>query len=430
MPATGSPESAQELSATALCDWLRAACADTNTRTPFTVLVVHLQRSDRGSALAGSESGRATLALVATRLAQSMRPVDRFAVLGPDELGLVLPGIASAPLATLAATRVLRELSLPFEHSGRTVLLAPTVGGSFYPEHAITPDGLLGAADSAARRARALPTRLDLFHHHSLRVESAELLGELRQALRQNELAVWLQPQYSVDAGDFRAAEALVRWPRPPELPQVHAGLIAELAEQNGLMGELTEFVMHGALRHLRTLGEQGIRWSVGVNLSPSLLSDGELPERIRLALEVWDVDPQRLTLEVTESSLMNDIEGALAVLTQLKRLGTRLSIDDFGTGYSSLAYLRRMPLDELKIDQVFIRNLLQNESDQQITRTVIDLSHNFKLEAVAEGVETRAAMDYLSALGCDLIQGFHLGRPMPIENIPAWWARRRDPLG
>jgi EAL domain-containing protein (putative c-di-GMP-specific phosphodiesterase class I) len=165
----------------------------------------------------------------------------------------------------------------------------------------------------------------------------------------------------------------------------------------------------------------------VAVNISASSLRDIELPALVARALATWTVPPDRLTIEVTESALMIDVERSLQVLHELKEQGVRLSIDDFGTGYSSLAYLRRMPLDELKIDRTFVQSMVDNKADVQIVRSVIDLAHNFELEAVAEGVEDPPTLDLLSQLGCDVIQGYHYARPMPLPQMREWWERRND---
>jgi EAL domain-containing protein (putative c-di-GMP-specific phosphodiesterase class I) len=152
-----------------------------------------------------------------------------------------------------------------------------------------------------------------------------------------------------------------------------------------------------------------------------------ELPELIARALATWSIPANRLAIEVTESAIMTDVERSLHVMQALKQQSVRLAIDDFGTGYSSLAYLRRMPLDELKIDRAFVQNMLENKADVQIVRSVIDLAHNFELEAVAEGVEDRATLEMLAELGCDVIQGYHYARPMPLRQLRQWWAARED---
>jgi EAL domain-containing protein (putative c-di-GMP-specific phosphodiesterase class I) len=253
------------------------------------------------------------------------------------------------------------------------------------------------------------------------------MLDEFRGALADNELEVWFQPQRHAASGTCRAMEALLRWHSRRRNCMVVPTQVVEMAEAYGLMPALTKSVLNASLRQLGELRREGIDVRVAVNVSASLLRDVELPELVARALATWSIPPDRLTIEVTESALMIDVERSLGVMQELKQLHVRLSIDDFGTGYSSLAYLRRMPLDELKIDKTFVQNMLGNKADVQIVRSVIDLAHNFELEAVAEGVEDLATLEMLADLGCDVIQGYHYARPMPLAQLRKWWATRDD---
>jgi EAL domain-containing protein (putative c-di-GMP-specific phosphodiesterase class I)/GGDEF domain-containing protein len=392
----------------------------------FAILVIHLKRSDRGSALASLDLDRAARTEIRHRISEALTPMDRFALVGFDDITVFLPYGNSETISKLAANKLLKVFDEPIQIEGKTVIMHPAIGCAIFPDHGTTADGLLSAADEICERARGLPARFEIFRNVGRVKHYHALVEELRVAIDKNELEVWLQPQLSCNDLEFRAAEALIRWPRPVGKEPVHAGLIAEMAEQNGLMSKLTDFVTRTALRHLHKLEKHNIFISVGVNLSASVLSDKGLPTVVKRHLNSAFIPAERLTLEVTESSLMHDFEGALQNMIELKRLGTRLSIDDFGTGYSSLSYLRRMPLDELKIDQVFVRNILKIESDQQITQSVIDLSHNFGLEAVAEGVETIEVMDMLTdRFHCDILQGYLFSKPITVDQIIAWWPNR-----
>ncbi|MGA2551322.1 MAG: GGDEF domain-containing phosphodiesterase [Burkholderiaceae bacterium] len=427
------PRFSNEFNAEELGLHIEEACragASADRAQRFAVLVLHLERSDRGNALAAQSQGTEAMDEIRLRISEALRTIDRFAVVGLNEIILFLPGVNSQTIITLAGNRLLNALDKAFSINAKTVLLKPAIGCAFFPDHGVNVETLTSAADEACVRARTLPARVDVFRNVGRIERYYELVEELRQALDRNELEVWLQPQISSKKRDYVAAEALIRWPRPVGKEPIHAGLIAEMAENNGLMPQLTDFVLQTALRHLKSLDQKGIAISVGVNLSAGVLSDPELPNRIERFLQIWGVPAKRLTLEVTESSLMRDFEGALKVMIDLKRLGTRLSIDDFGTGYSSLSYLRRMPLDELKIDQVFVRNILNIESDRQITKSVIDLSHTFGLEAVAEGVESREVMDLLiNEYQCDILQGYFFSKPIPVGKFIEWWQYRLDPI-
>jgi EAL domain-containing protein (putative c-di-GMP-specific phosphodiesterase class I) len=420
-----------ELTAAEFGHHISAACQVVGTSerpNRFAILVIQLERSDRGSALANLADGIDATQEIRLRVSEAIRTIDQFTMAGLNEVVLFLPGIDSQTIINLAGKKLFKALNEPLKVHGKTVILHPAIGCSFFPDHGASPEALIGSADEACFEARKLPDPKIDFYSNTRRTEyTHQLVEELRVAIDRNELEVWLQPQIDCRRLDYGAAEALIRWPRPVGKKPVHAGLIAEIAESHGLMKKMTEFVVGATLRHMKRLEEHGILLDIGINLSASVLCDPDLPNRIKRDLLIYHVPAHRLTLEVTESSLMKDYQGALKVMRDLKKLGARLSIDDFGTGYSSLSYLRQMPLDELKIDQVFVRNILDIESDRQITKSVIDLSHTFGFEAVAEGVESRAVMDLLiGEYGCDILQGYYFSKPIPIQELIAWWPTRR----
>ena len=411
------------------------------------VFLIELRRSDRTQALAQLESARAASDIVRSRLADILRPGDRFAVNGIDELLLVLPEVDSVGRALLVASRLVHGLQEPMRpatlhgatRGGSNSRVRPAIGCAIYPAHGDDAEALIAAADRAARVARTCDEGYRIAERGERATEAAQLRDDLELALQGNQLQVWLQPQLDLRTGRFDAAEALIRWPRADGLPPVSPIATIELAEAHGLMPELTVFVLNTVLRQSAVLAQRGLDLRIAINVSASMLTDQNLPLTIQQALELWDVRPDRLTLEVTENTLMQDVEGSLAILHRLKKLGTHLSLDDFGTGYSSFAYLRRMPLDELKIDQLFVRNLSvladgsvnpQREGDLRIVRSIIDIAHNFELKTVAEGVEDAATLALLETLGCDVIQGYHTGRPMPMPQVEGWWraARPHEP--
>ena len=400
----------------------------------FAVFFLELRRSDRSRALAGLANAEAVLTAVRRRIAETLRESDRFAIFGVEEILLVLPEVGNAGLALLVATRLVQRLQEPVDDAGGAVRLRPAIGCALFPQHGDDAEALIAAADRACHNARDGESGFRMAERGEAGKDSDMLARELHAALQGNRLEVWFQPQYDVKRGTYDSAEALIRWPRPAGEPHVAPATVADLAEHHGLMPMLTMFVLHTALREAVRLAGRGIDLRIAVNLSASMLTDPNLPRIVAQTLEVWDVRPDRLTLEVTENTVMRDVEEALAVLHALKRLGTRLSIDDFGTGYSSFAYLRRMPLDELKIDKLFVRNLVAAsnatrgspaEGDLRIVRSIIDIAHNFDLSAVAEGVEDAATLAQLSELGCDVIQGYVACRPMPSDKLMSWWATR-----
>ena len=395
------------------------------------VFFIELRRTDRTRALAGLESARIVLDRVCERIGEFLRPGDRFACTGVDEILLVLPEVDSSGRALLVASRLVQSLQEPMRDLPWPSRVRPSIGCALFPAHGDDAEALIAAADRASRTARPSAEGYRIAERGAATTESHDLSGELDAALKANQLQVWLQPQLDLRTGTFDAAEALIRWPRNEGLAPVSPIAAVELAEAHGLMPELTLFVLNTVLRQSARFAQRGQVLRIAVNMSASMLTDDNLPQTVQHALELWEVPAHRLTLEVTEATLMQDVEGSLAILHRLKALGTHLSLDDFGTGYSSFAYLRRMPLDELKIDQLFIRNLSvladgsvnpQRDDDLRIVRSIIDIAHNFELQTVAEGVEDAATLALLKSLGCDVIQGYFTGRPMPIPKAEAWW--------
>ncbi|MEO8304268.1 MAG: GGDEF domain-containing phosphodiesterase [Betaproteobacteria bacterium] len=393
----------------------------------FALLVINLRRSDRTAALMHHPLAQAIDFETARRMSEALRPQDRFARLGAEHVVVVLPKVTDVAVVMLAVNRLFGNFEAPIDINGERVRIRPCAGCAFsLTNQVVRAQALLSAADGACAVARtsgsgfAIAPEMD-----GEAVDAGNMLDEFQDALRANELEVWFQPQRSVASGACVAAEALLRWHNRHRNRAISPALVVEMAEDYGMMTPLTTFVLNTSLRQLSDLQRAGIDVRVAVNVSASSLRDAELPELVARALATWSIPPDRLTIEVTESALMIDVERSLQVLRELKQLSVRLSIDDFGTGYSSLAYLRRMPLDELKIDQTFVKNMLENKADVQIVRSVIDLAHNFELEAVAEGVEDGATLDMLARLSCDVIQGYYYARPMPVAQMPAWWATR-----
>jgi EAL domain-containing protein (putative c-di-GMP-specific phosphodiesterase class I) len=246
------------------------------------------------------------------------------------------------------------------------------------------------------------------------------LVGELRRAIEMNELSLYFQPKASLSEGRVICTEALVRWQHPRH------GLLGPdefvpIAEQTGLIRPLARWVLDAALRQCNRWRQQGIDLAVAVNLSMRNLHDPEIVEMIRYALTRWGIPAARLVIEITESSLMADAVHALEVLDRLREMGVGISIDDFGTGYSSLAYLKRLPVDELKIDKSFVAHMADDGNDAAIVRSTIGLAHDLGISVVAEGIEDQQTWDLLASLGCDVAQGFYISRPLSAAGLGSW---------
>ena len=374
----------------------------------------------------GHAHGDVVLQQVAARLTQAVRPVDTVARLGGDEFALVIPA-ADAVRAEAVATALGVALEAPFLVEGHTLHLGASIGIALGPAHGREGATLLRRADVAMYAAKrgggggyavyapaqdaALPARLSL-------------IADLRQALAEGALVLHYQPQIAIDSGRVVGLEALARWPHPTH-GFVPPDQFIPLAEGMGLMGALTDWALDTALRQCRVWRDAGHALVVAVNLSAATLHDPRLPATITRLLHVHGVPAGSLRLEVTESALMADPARAGVVLAGLAAVGVGISVDDYGTGYSSLAYLKRLPVDELKIDRAFVRNLTTDEADRTIVASTIGLGHSLGLTVVAEGVEDAAAWEALAMLGCDSMQGYHLGRPMPAGAVETWLSAR-----
>ena len=390
------------------------------------VLIVALTRSDRLDAMLGIPNDR-IMQRVLGRLISALRPIDRFVLLSEEKLCVILPNLRSDALTLLAATKIRRTFESPFNCEGGQVTIRPVIGIAAFPTQGGSAEELLVHADIAKSIARRRDLPQYVFHVDDRRAADTYvgLNIELREAMRTNRLEVHYQPKIDLKTGRCCGVEALLRWTLPGHgvlPPQV----IVRVAESNGMIGALTEWVLNTALRHQSEWKPLGVDIDVAVNLSTITLGDAELPGIIGQALGTWQTDPSRLTLEITESATINDMDYSLVIMNQLKKMGVALSVDDFGTGYSSLSYVKRFPLDELKIDMLFVQHMRNNKGDQQIVRSVIDLAHNFDLTVVAEGVEDEATLKELKRMGCDVAQGYLLSPPLPSVAFIEWLKRRK----
>jgi diguanylate cyclase len=365
-------------------------------------------------------------AVAAEHLRGALREQDVLARLSNKEFGFMLPGIASEGHAILAANKFLRTLENQLNLGDIATHIRPRVGIALFPEHAQHAESLVQFATVARREAETTDNGYAIysaeFDKSAMQVRALE--AGLKNALRENELMLYFQPQCDATTGAVIGAEALLRWRRNNN-EWVPPNLIVEVAEQTGLISQLTMWVINSALRICAGFKKSGVDLIVSVNLSAANLLEHELPAFVEQALQTWGVPPASLMLEITESAMITDAKKSLEILHRLKALGVHLSIDDFGTGYSSMAYLKQMPLDELKIDQTFVRKLTSIVDDQRIVRSMIDLAHNFELNVVAEGVEDVQTMDMLQTMGCDVIQGYYLARPMPEADFVKWCEER-----
>ena len=395
---------------------------------PLAVLTLDLDRFKHVNDVLGYSFGDRLLQAVAERLRQQVpSPDNMVARLGGNEFAVLLRG-ADAATAHATALRITQSFEEPLAFEDQTVDLSAGIGIACWPGDADDADTLLSRSEIAMYAAKR---RLSGAQQYDASFDSASaqtlsLLTELRHAVEHDELRLYLQPKVPLHGQAGLAAEALVRWQHPQR------GLVPPMefipfAEQTGFVRQLTLWMFEEVARLLADPRTRGLPLRVSVNLSTRDLLDPELSNRLADILARHGVAASAFCLEITESAIMDDPQRAEAMLNRLSEQGFKLSIDDFGTGYSSLAYLKRLPVDELKIDKSFVMGMETGEDDAMIVRSTIDLAHNLGLTVVAEGVETAAILEQLRTLACDEAQGYHITRPLPVDDFLAWQARQAE---
>jgi predicted signal transduction protein with EAL and GGDEF domain len=363
---------------------------------------------------------------IAQRFELAVRGSDTVARLGGDEFAVLLPEVVSINDAIAGVDRLRAAIETEFAVNGLSMYVDASIGLAVYPAHAGDPDELLVRAEVAMYAAKTAHLDYAIYdaglNGHSPRRLS--LLGEMRRALTNRDFVVHYQPKADSRSRRVIGVEALVRW-QHPEYGLVGPDQFIVLAETTGLIRPLTSYVLDSALRERQRWLAVGHDLSVAVNVSARCLLDLKFPLDVATMLGDSGVPPERLVLEITESAIMNDPVRALEVLNQLHAMNVGLSIDDFGTGYSSMAYLKDLPVDELKVDRSFVTHMRAEPKGHTIVRSTIDLAHNLGLKVVAEGVEDEETWQALDLLGCDTIQGYYLARPMSTADLAPWLAGR-----
>jgi diguanylate cyclase (GGDEF)-like protein len=389
---------------------------------PFAVMLIDLDRFKEINDTLGHYAGDQLLRQIGPRMRSVLRDEDLIARLGGDEFAVLVPDIPGEHSALAVAERLQEALEVQFTIEGLSLDVDASIGIAIHPDHGVTLDDLMRRADVAMYMAKEGHTGYELYaperDRHSL--GRLTLLGELRRAIEKGELVLHYQPKADLKTGRVVAAEALVRWDHPRH-GMMGPDKFVPLAERTGMMRPLTLFVLNAALRQCREWHAVGQPIGVAVNLSARNLLDLRFPDEVQRLLTTWQVAPGWLELEITESAVMADPHRAMHVLARLSEMGIGVSLDDFGTGYSSLVYLKRLPVNEVKIDKSFITHMTDEENDAVIVESTIDLARSLGLRVVAEGVETEEVWRLLGQLGCDMAQGYYLSKPMSAIDLTNW---------
>ncbi len=395
-------------------------------RQPLSVLVMDLNRFKEVNATLGHPVGDRLLQAVAGQITSVARESDTIARLGGDEFGLLLTTGGTYAGTISAAEKILESIQAPIMIQNQKLAVGTSIGISFFPEHGEDSATLMRHADIAMYAAKRNSTgfsvyagevtdRVDADHVFQL-----SLSGDLRHAIQEDQLELMFQPKIGFDPVGIRGVEALVRWNHPQH------GLITPdnfipLAEQTGVIEPLTIWVLNAAMREYSNWREAGLDIPVAVNLSPVTLHDRNFSRDVEKILEKWNVAPEALAFEITESAIMSDVARATETVNRLHSMGVGISIDDFGTGYTSLSYIRKLPVREIKVDKSFVMSMRETNDDAVIVRSIVELGHNLGLSVVAEGVEDTETWDLLAGLKCNVAQGFLMSRPLRADSVLSW---------
>jgi diguanylate cyclase (GGDEF)-like protein len=395
--------------------------ANPNADFRFSVLFIDLDRFKEVNDTLGHDRGNELLAEISKRLDAALEPGELVARLGGDEFAVISERAVDAEAALELADRLRNVIAELFEIAGISIEPQASIGIALAPDHGRSRDELLRRADIAmyaAKRAGAPQVfAAELDDHSPVRLAMS---GELRRALEGGELVVYYQPQYDLRRGEVRGAEALVRWIHPSR-GLLEPSEFLSAVEQTGLMRSLTRLVLDESLRQLRIWRDAGLGFTLAVNVSAQDLADTRFPQELVRALTKHGIEASSLELEITENVLLSEGVRMGRRLERIVDLGIRIAIDDFGVGYSSLGQLKNLPAQVLKIDQSFVSGVASDRRDAAIVRSTIELAHRLGLEVVAEGVETRELMSPLRDAGCDIVQGYYLGRPVPFGVHNDW---------
>jgi len=394
------------------------------------VFIMDIDRFKEVNDTLGHYNGDLLLKQIALRLSGVIRKSDTLARIGGDEFGFLLPKPGSREKLETIAKKIKSSLAPPFALENLSLDVQASIGAVLFPDHGKDVDTLMQRADVAMYVAKQdnigfVVYSKDLDEHSPHRLT---LMGELREGIKCDELKLYYQPKVLSASNKLDSVEALVRWQH-----KIHGLMLPDdfipMAERTGLIQDLTFWTLKEALKQCTEWHKQNINIGVAVNLSPQCLLNPEFPEILTGILASYGFPAEFLTLEITETSIMAGADRSLKILERIHEMDVSFSIDDFGTGYSSLAYLKKLPVSEIKIDKSFVLEMLKDESDATIVKATIQLGHNLGLKVVAEGIEDEKTYSALKDMGCDILQGFYISRPAPAKDFMDW-VKKKDKDG
>ena len=402
-------------------DRLSQALAAAQETQVIAVLFLTLDQFKKVNDTLGHDRGDLLLSLTAGRLKNVVSDRGTVARFGNDEFALLLTQIGDANDVTDLVDSIVESMKVPFDIEGNEVFATLSAGVTFFPEHGKDGQTLLKNAGTALYRAKRAGGNNYKFYSRDMHERASKRLrleGNLRRALENDEFVLVYQPRVAVDTHKITGVEALIRWEHP-ELGLISPAEFIPLAEDTGLIIPIGEWVLREACAQNRKWQQQGLEpFRVAVNISARQFQQADISRVVVRALDAAKLSPEHLELELTESSIMNNVDFAVKVLTELKQMGVEITVDDFGTGFSSLSYLKRLPIGALKIDQSFVRDATTDPDDAALVMAVVTLGHNMRLKVIAEGVETEEQLRFLNLLRCDEVQGYLFSRPVPAEDL------------
>jgi len=391
--------------------------AGSGNNTTLGILLVDIINLGKINHQYGYTYGDKALCHCFSQLLSVSRLPDTVFRIGDHQFVFILPELKNPSLIALAFNKINQILKEDIIVDGQIIGFNTRIGIALNKDAKYSSEDTLLVAEGSLKHAK---TTDGLFKIPQPETENprAQFLEKLfQEKLKANDFELYYQPKVNLWTGEIESAEALLRWKIPGE-GYISPEVAVDIADKTGQNFALTKWVMHTAIRQLNEWKKKGLSMSVSVNVQADLIQEPELFDLVKDSLAIWSVDKKHLTLEITESAIVEDKEAGYDSLLKLKEYGIILSIDDFGTGYSSLSYFKKIPANELKIDKSFVINMMSDQQDQQIVKIIVDIAHLFGLKLVAEGIEDEKTFDYLKQLGCDYGQGYHMSRPLPADEF------------